>query len=163
VSWVDLIDIHLTLAFLGELDDAQLADAIQAATAAALQVRPFSYTLSHLGVFGPPRQPRVIWMGIEEPSGSLRRLQRILSQQLALCGFQLDNKPFSPHLTLARIKSPLSRTEQERVQKILADKQLYAPAEAEYYPVMHIQVMKSELSRTGAHYLPLYSCELNNA
>ena len=64
VRWVDPSSIHLTLAFLGELTDEQVVEAIQATEMAAQQVQPFSYRLSHLGTFGSPRYPRVIWMGI---------------------------------------------------------------------------------------------------
>src|SRR6202035_2264047 len=68
LRWVDPAGIHLTLAFLSELDDEQLAGAIAATEAAAKQAQSFSYRLTHPGTFGSPRSPRVIWMGIEEPS-----------------------------------------------------------------------------------------------
>jgi len=68
--------IHLTLAFLGELSDEQLAAAMQAADAASHQVTPFELRFERTGIFGSPRQPRVIWMGIEETSGTLTRLHR---------------------------------------------------------------------------------------
>src|SRR5438105_10598653 len=59
VRWVDPAGMHLTLAFLGELTDEQLASATDAAEVAARQVTPFDYRLQDLGVFGSPRQPRV--------------------------------------------------------------------------------------------------------
>src|SRR5689334_9270438 len=71
IRWVDPASIHLTLAFLGELDDEQLALATEATEQAARQVPAFSYRLAQLGAFGPPQQPRVVWMGIDEPSGML--------------------------------------------------------------------------------------------
>src|SRR5690349_15916299 len=80
--WVDPAGIHLTLAFLGELTDAQLSEAMQAAEIAAQQVKPFTYRLSRLGIFGSPQQPRVLWMGIDEPSGAMTWLHRILNQEL---------------------------------------------------------------------------------
>src|SRR5215467_13873620 len=71
LHWVDSTGIHLTLAFLGELDDARLAQACEAAAYAAGISQPFTYRLSGLGTFGSLRQARVLWMGVSEPSGSL--------------------------------------------------------------------------------------------
>ncbi len=157
VRWVDPTSIHLTLAFLDELNDARLEDAIQASLSTAQQTHPFSYTLSQLGVFGMPHQPRVIWMGIEEPTGALSRLHRMLNQQLALHRFKLDKKPFSPHLTLARIKSSLSPNERQQLQGVLANgRQSFVSAQA--HTVTSIQVIKSELSSNGAHYTNLRIC-----
>lgn len=154
VRWLGLAGIHLTLAFLGELTDEQLATAMDASAKAARQVKAFSYRLSRLGIFGPPRQPRIIWMGIEEPSGSLIRLHRILNQQLERDGFEIDRRPFSPHLTLARLKSPLTPDEQQQLQRLLTSEQRGITSQVEY-PASLIHVMKSELSRSGAHYTSL--------
>src|SRR5437016_4553330 len=79
VRWVDPKSIHLTLAFLGELDDMQLADVIAATEQAAQRVRVFDYSLSRIGIFGNSRSPRVIWMGIDESTGTLKRLQSFVN------------------------------------------------------------------------------------
>ncbi len=162
VRWVNPNAIHLTLAFLDELDDVQVAEAIQAALATARQNHLFSYTLSRLGIFGIPRQPRVIWMGIEEPTGALSRLHRLLDQELVQRGFKLDKKPFSPHLTLARIKSPLSPSERQQLQNVLGSAQ-QSFVSSQIYPVTSIQVVKSELSNTGAHYTALQVCSFGES
>ncbi|MBA2681544.1 MAG: RNA 2',3'-cyclic phosphodiesterase [Ktedonobacteraceae bacterium] len=157
VRWVNPTGIHLTLAFLDELNDRQVTEAVQAALAIARQTHPFSYTLSRLGIFGIPRQPRVIWMGIEEATGALSRLYRLLDQELMQRGFKLDQKPFSPHLTLARIKSPLSPSERQHLQNVLSGDQQSLHS-SQTYPVTSIQVVKSELSSTGPRYTPLRIC-----
>ncbi|HEU5230264.1 MAG TPA: RNA 2',3'-cyclic phosphodiesterase [Ktedonobacteraceae bacterium] len=159
VRWLDPAGIHLTLAFLGELTDEQLAIAMDASAKAAGQVKAFSYRLSWLGTFGPPRQPRIIWMGIEESSGSLIRLHRILNLQLERDGFEIDRRPFSPHLTLARLKSPLTPDEQQQLQHLLAGEQRSITSQVEY-PASLIHVMKSELSRSGAYYTSLQEYRL---
>jgi 2'-5' RNA ligase len=159
IRWIDPSSIHLTLAFLGELTDEQVAEAIRATEMAAQQVQPFSYCLSHLGTFGSPRYPRVIWMGIDEASGSLASVHRILNQQLQRRGFEVDTRPFSPHLTLARLRSPLSPQEQQQLQSLLADK----PAPTDSYAVHHLDVMKSELLQTGARYTCLQSCPIGKS
>ena len=61
-------------------------------------------------------------MGIEEASGSLAVIYHILNQQLQQRGFEVETRPFAPHLTLARLKSPLSSLELQTLQALLADK-----------------------------------------
>ncbi len=159
LRWVNPAGIHLTLAFLGELTDEQLAAAIQASEVAAQKATPFVYRLKGLGVFGSLQQPRVIWMGVEDqPSGQiqgspLQRLHSILTKELELRSFEVDKRPFSPHLTLARVKQRLSPYEQQSLQRLLHSKQ--AAASSPPYRVDYLIVMKSELSRTGARYTSL--------
>jgi 2'-5' RNA ligase len=151
IHWVDPASIHFTLSFLGELTDGQVAQATQAAEDATKQVKPFMYRLARLGVFGSPCQPRVIWLGIEEPSGVLLHLHHLLNTALEQCGFVIDTRPFSPHLTLARVKGRLTQLEQQRLQELLVAKQQDLVSHQTYH-VRHIVVMKSELLRTGARY-----------
>jgi RNA 2',3'-cyclic 3'-phosphodiesterase len=153
LRWVDPAGIHLTLAFLGELNDQQLAEATRAAELSAQSIPSFEYRLSHPGIFGSPRQPRVIWIGVEEPSGNLQLLHHQLNLELAQCGFEIDTRPFSPHLTLARIKAPLKPEELQHLQRMLAvqDRQPHSSLVRARY----LSVMKSELMRTGARYTSL--------
>jgi RNA 2',3'-cyclic 3'-phosphodiesterase len=156
LRWVDPNGIHLTLAFLGELSDEQLAEAIRASEEAAHKATPFEYRLKGLGIFGSPQQPRVIWMGVEDlPSGKvqgspLQHLHRVLSKELELRDFEVEKRPFSPHLTLARLKQSLSPDAQQRLQRLLHSK--LAGASSAIYRVNNLCVMKSELSRAGAKY-----------
>ena len=156
LRWVDPAGIHLTLAFLGSLTDEQLETAIDAARVAALQSVPFEYRLKGLGLFGSSSQPRVIWMGVEDfPSGKilgspLQHVHRVLSNELVLRGFEVEKRPFSPHLTLARIKQHLSPSEHQRLQRLLHSR--LAGSSSRNYPVNALCVMKSELSRSGAKY-----------
>jgi 2'-5' RNA ligase len=156
LRWVDPAGIHLTLAFLGYLTDERLETAIDAAQVAAREAVPFEFRLKGLGIFGSTSQPRVIWMGIEDlPSGQiqgspLQQLHRVLTKELELRGFEVEKRPFSPHLTLARIKQPLSPFEQQSLQRLLHSKQ--AGASSPIYRVNRLYVMKSELSQAGATY-----------
>jgi 2'-5' RNA ligase len=155
--WVDSFGIHLTLAFLGELNDSRLQAAIKAVQAAASSLHPFSYSFSRMGIFGTSSHPTVLWMGVNDPSNALRSAHHALNQQLVLHGFPTDSRPFSPHLTLARFKKTLSTTEQQQLQTILSMKlPLVDPAQS--YPVASLDVMKSELSRYGAQYTLLRKC-----
>ncbi len=156
LRWVDPHGIHLTLAFLGELRDEQLVEVIHAAEEAAQKASPFEYRLKGLGIFGSPRHPRVIWMGVEDlPSGKvqgspLQQVHHVLSRELELRGFEAEKRPFSPHLTLARIKQQLSPDTQQRLQRVLHSR--LAGSSSAVYQVNNLCVMKSELSRAGAKY-----------
>jgi RNA 2',3'-cyclic 3'-phosphodiesterase len=159
VRWVDPASIHLTLAFLAELTDDQLAAAQEATMHAAQQCTSFSYQLSHLGIFGPPRQPRVIWIGIAEPSGMLQHVHQVLNAQLLQRGFEIETRPFSPHFTLARVKAPLSIEEQGRLRDLLAGTQR-GISTTQRFLAEHLVVVKSELLQTGARYTVLNSFKL---
>lgn len=158
LRYVDAYGIHLTLAFLGELTDEQVQDAIAATQEASQQAHLFSYRLSRLGIFGSPTQPRVIWMGIDEPTHALIHLHRTLNQALEQRGFAIDKRPFSPHLTLARAKAPLKPTEQQELQQLLIGTLPVWQVSASY-DAHHLEVIKSELSRAGAHYTVLQRCD----
>lgn len=154
LRWVDPTGIHLTLAFLGELNDEGVAKAIAAAQYAATSVNPFTYRLSGLGTFGQGRQLRVLWMGVSEPSGSLEVVHQALNLALEQRNFEAEKRPFSPHLTLARIKSYLNPVQLQALQQLLSHYQFASPA----YKVTHLSVMKSELARSGAQYTCLQAC-----
>ncbi|WP_376796373.1 RNA 2',3'-cyclic phosphodiesterase [Thermogemmatispora sp.] len=156
--WVEPASLHVTLAFLGELNAEQLAQAIEAGEAAARQVPPFSYRLTGLGTFGPTRAPRVIWMGLEDVSGHLLALQQALMRELQARGFLPEERPFSPHLTLARLKRSLSREEQQALQRLLYE--IRVPTSLPAHTVEALDVMKSELSREGARYSCLHRAPL---
>ena len=89
--------IHLTLAFLGDLDEGRLDAAKQAAE--GLEHESFEMVLDRWGSFGGAR---VAWAGCAEPPGALVRLHADLAQRLRKAGFVLDDRPYSPHVTLAR-------------------------------------------------------------
>jgi 2'-5' RNA ligase len=159
VRFVDSSSIHLTLAFLGELEDDRLAQVLEATQQVTQHCSPFSYCLDRIGIFGSPRFPRVIWMGVEEPTGVLHHLSRVLNQKLEQCGFETEKRPFSPHLTLARVKQPLVPVEQQRLQDLLTGKQANITS-ATSYPVHSLSVIKSELLPYGARYTLLRECPL---
>ena len=89
--------IHLTLAFLGEVEDARIAAAESAGE--ATEGRAFTLVLDRLGAF---RRAGVAWAGVSMPDPALLRLQGTLAAHLGARGFALEPRPFAPHVTLAR-------------------------------------------------------------
>jgi 2'-5' RNA ligase len=155
--WVNVASLHLTLAFLGELDDERLAAAQEATQAAAEQGAAFQLTLDRLGTFGSAHAPRVVWAGVAGDVASLRRLQRILAGELDERGFPpQEHRDYSPHLTLARIKDRLPAPELTALQQ-RANTPL---AHTATWTVATLDVMKSELVRPAARYTILASYPL---
>ncbi len=103
VRWVDPQKIHLTLKFLGEIrpeDAARVGDAL---AVAAARCAPFEIGIEkNVGVFPPHGPPRVIWVGIRDPNGSLRRCHDACEAALEQIGFPREGRAFQPHLTLGR-------------------------------------------------------------
>lgn len=163
VRWVAPESLHLTLAFLGELDDVRLAAADEATAVAAREGAPFTLALTHLGTFGPARAPRVIWAGVSGDIAALGNPQDRLATELELRGFPREDRPFSPHLTLARIKEPLPPNTAATLSGLLHS----APAERGSWQVHELCVMKSDLrtgpTRTATRYTCLHAYPLEGS
>ncbi|MGO8950196.1 MAG: RNA 2',3'-cyclic phosphodiesterase [Ktedonobacterales bacterium] len=159
LRWVDPANIHLTLTFLGDLDETQLANATEAALAAATRCRPFCLYLDGLGTFGSPQMPRVVWAAVNGDLPVLHRLQVDLLRELAQRKLPADDHPFSPHLTLARLKQRLSDADSQQLRKVLAKPRESQPNATTMW-VEHIAVMKSQLAQPSARYTRLVACPL---
>jgi 2'-5' RNA ligase len=146
---------HLTLAFLGELDDAQLAAAEAAAHSAATGSAPFALHAADLGTFGGMNAPRVIWVGVGGDVAALRALQARVTEALAARGLHHDGR-FSPHITLARLRQPLAPAEAAAL-RVALNVQTQGPD----LPVTAISVMRSDLAPSGARYTCLARAALS--
>lgn len=104
VRWVRPEGIHLTLQFLGDTPAARLEPIAAALAAACAPYAPFHLALQGTGCFPNQRRPRVVWVGVGEPSGALARLQHDVERALAPLGFTPEDRSFTPHLTLGRVK-----------------------------------------------------------
>ena len=104
-GWCRPGDLHLTLAFLGELPPDALPGLEDAARAVAAGHRPFTLRTAGLDGFADARRARVIWLGLE-PCPVLEGLAADLRRALVARGVPFDPKPFRPHLTLARLRRP---------------------------------------------------------
>lgn len=99
--WVHPEDYHITLAFLGFAKKELLDEAITAIGQLKEQHSTFSLTFSAIGTFGSKNRPRIFWAGVE-PQKALQQVREDVFKECERIGFQLDQKPFRPHITLAR-------------------------------------------------------------
>ncbi len=104
ITWVDLQNLHLTLKFFGDTAPHKEQNISRALKNAVENTRAFSFDLDGCGSFGPPKSPRVLWIGASRASG-LVKLYDEVNKQLKTYGFEPDKANFVPHLTLGRIKS----------------------------------------------------------
>lgn len=105
VTWIPAERLHLTVRFIGEVDDRQ-ADAVLDALAAPLAIPPFQLTLAGAGAFPKSGSPRVLWLGVTQGREPLQAAERTISARLAALGIPEEERPYSPHLTLARVREP---------------------------------------------------------
>lgn len=106
VRWVKPEQMHLTLAFLGEVTQDFIESAKERLGSAAAEHESFSCRLKGLGAFPSPARARVVWIGIEEGKEQLKRLQASVSRELVKIGYVSEKRSYSPHLTLGRLKMP---------------------------------------------------------
>lgn len=138
--WTRPEQLHLTLRFIGEVDGGQFADIRDELTGIA--VAPFSLQLDGLGLFPPRGRPRVLWAGLDR-SDDLVRLRNQVESALARVGIARETRKFSPHITLARLKS----TPPARVGRFLEQHGLLA---SRPFSVDRFFLYSSQLGRNGA-------------
>ena len=107
LAWVRAERLHLTMKFLGEVDDEGAARLARAADAVAGRHRSFEMTVGGVGAFPTFRRARVVWMGVAgDPR--LELLHHDLEVACGEEGFEVEGRPFRPHITLARVRTPMS-------------------------------------------------------
>ncbi|MEH7500659.1 RNA 2',3'-cyclic phosphodiesterase [Neobacillus drentensis] len=99
--WVHYQDLHITLAFLGSAPPDKLAQAENNVKAALIDEKSFTLKIKNLGFFGSVESPRVFWADTEE-SNDLQTIRKKVFSACEKAGFQLETRPFRPHITLAR-------------------------------------------------------------
>jgi 2'-5' RNA ligase len=151
VKWVDPEGIHLTLKFLGNIPSRRVTEITEAMKKAAQGISPFLLEISGLGAFPSLKQARVVWVGIGGELDKLSTLQQNIDSALAALGFAREERPFLPHLTVARVREGASASERGRFGELVGS----ATFEGNYHvEVEAIKLMRSQLTPAGA----LYTC-----
>ncbi|HET9251093.1 MAG TPA: RNA 2',3'-cyclic phosphodiesterase [Candidatus Eisenbacteria bacterium] len=152
MSWVKSGNIHVTVRFLGDLGDSGVKRASDGILRTAASLEAPVARLGGLGAFPSLTRPRVLWMGLSEGEEAVRAAGNALVDGLRLAGFGPPEKPFRPHMTLARVR------EGARGLDAIRTATLPAPPPAE--PLDRIAVMKSELHPAGSRYTALTEVRL---
>ena len=106
VKWVNGTQMHLTLKFLGNIEETKVQEISDALTSIANSTREFTITLSNIGTFPNVKRPRVIWIGIDKGKNELKLLAGQIETELEKLGFPKETRDFKSHLTLGRVRSP---------------------------------------------------------
>jgi 2'-5' RNA ligase len=149
IRWVRPEGIHLTLKFFGDISENDVANIAAVVEKAAAGAAPFTLSIGGAGVFPDPRRPRVLWLGMNGDVPRLLIFQKELERSLQLIGFAPEERPFRPHLTLGRIRSPKGLT---GLARVLETGEEYA---AGSFLASGIGLFRSELTPRGAVYTRL--------
>ncbi|MBI3817753.1 MAG: RNA 2',3'-cyclic phosphodiesterase [Planctomycetes bacterium] len=106
--------LHITLVFLGEIQENTLLRLTHPLAAALTKIAPFDAALAGVGTFPARGRPRVFWCGVERGADSMRELAKMIAPICKQAGVTLDGKPFAPHVTLARVREHARREDLER-------------------------------------------------
>jgi 2'-5' RNA ligase len=156
-KWVRPEGMHLTLAFLGSTEDALVPPIVTALETAAGQHGSIVLSVEGGGVFGSPNRPRVLWAGISGDIERLRGLQKDIERALVPFGLTPEDRPYSPHLTLARARESRGDSALSACAQALAG-QSFGQAE-----IGEIVLYRSDLSPSGARYTVLCRAPLLQA
>jgi len=157
VKWVGPHGIHLTLKFLGNVPVDRIGDITGAMEKAAQGISPFHLEVKDLGVFPNLRRVQVVWVGISGQVERLSQLQQRIESNLAPLGFAPESRPFTPHLTLARVRDQASPDERQGFGQLITNAKFEA---AFKFEVEAISLMRSQLTREGAIYSRISSAGL---
>ncbi len=157
-GWSRAETLHLTLRFLGDVEEALLPDLVTALETAAAEVPPFTFDTTSMGAFPSPARPRVVWIGIE-PADELYHLQEAVERELTPLGFPREKRRFHPHITLGRIRDADGSSCAVDLSALITE----LPVPRGRTSVSELRLVKSTLSPGGARHETLEVIRLGGA
>ncbi len=157
VRWVRPENIHLTLKFLGNIDETDIEKVRGTLTSRVDRFTPLSLSVKGVGVFPGIRRPRIIWSGMGGQLSALAALQKALAEDLAAIGFQQEKRAFKTHLTLGRVKGAIDAL------KLRDAIQAFNNFESEIFTADKIFLFKSDLKPGGPVYSKLNAFVMNES
>lgn len=146
VRWVAAANLHLTLKFLGDVESGQVSRVANAIAGALEGSPPVEVTLAGAGVFPPRGRPRVVWLDLAAGAEGIASLQGEVGRALEPLGFPREKRPFTPHLTVGRVKKPGDPA------PLLAAVDTAGKREWGGFTASSVDLVRSELFPTGARY-----------
>ncbi|MCC9599590.1 RNA 2',3'-cyclic phosphodiesterase [Stieleria sp. JC731] len=156
IKWVPIDNLHLTLKFLGEVDNVEIHDVCKAIRSVTCEIEPFELHFSGAGGFPNIEKPRVLYAGIQDPSGLLVEMVSQLELKLADLRFKPEPRDYRPHLTLGRSRSKGGRASEELTEAMreLSDTNLGEMV------VDEVNLMASFLDKQGPTYQVMDTIDL---
>jgi len=145
VGWDKPEKLHLTLKFLGDIDDVQLGKLMKAVEKTAREISAFKLRIAGTGVFPSQRKARILWLGVKDETENLRKLNEALENECERQGLAREARNFKAHLTIARLREP------EKSKNLVAE-HLRETFEAVEFEASEIVIYQSELSPQGSRY-----------
>lgn len=159
VKWVKPEIIHLTLKFLGEIDEKKATEVNAVLDEIAKSVKAFEISLKDIGAFPKIEHPRVVWVGLDKGAAETAGIAVRIDEALSKIGFAKEERPFSPHLTIGRVRSPLNKDKlKEKMVSAASKFDLLAVAP---HRVTSIILFQSTLTPQGSIYTKLYETRLS--
>lgn len=148
VGWEKAEKLHITLKFLGDVEPEKLSVLLEAIEKKAGILSKFTVSIERTGVFPNERKARILWLGLIDESGGLRKIYELLENECEKIGFKKEKRAFLPHLTIARLRTPHESTQ-------LAKKHLAKEFEPAGFEVCEIVIYESRLQPSGSVYIPV--------
>jgi 2'-5' RNA ligase len=152
VRWVRSEGVHLTLKFLGDTSTDKLPEIERALATVARNAPACTFAVEGLGCFPRLSRPRVLWVGVQEPTGRLAALQEAIEEAMAHLGFEPERRKFHAHLTLGRVRRRTPRKAVREIGQIVTDAAVESLAEVS---AESFALIRSVLKPTGAEYTTL--------
>jgi len=159
IRWIPVSNIHLTLKFLGDIADTHVDFLKQMLAHEVDSYSGFDMQIAGFGSFPTSKRPRVLWIGLHAPA-ALASIQRNIESGTTRLGYEKEERPFSPHLTIGRIKQNLSPDDLQKIRLGLESQPLGNIATGK---VDSVHLFKSDLKPTGPVYTKLFSAKLKTA
>jgi RNA 2',3'-cyclic 3'-phosphodiesterase len=153
VKWEEKEKFHITLKFLGDVNEEAIDSIYRVLSDALKGFGKFSVNYRGIGCFPDVKRPRVIWVGCVDNSGKLFELQKIVEERLSELGFEKEEREFHPHITLGRVKN--LKNVERLINKIESINFETEPAE-----IAEVLIMKSDLKPSGSVYTILKKIKL---
>lgn len=154
LAWAGREQRHLTLKFLGNVEESDVSRLTVAADRAAARHAPLEMTVREIGAFPNFRRARVVWIGVEQDA-RLELFHHDLEQACEQEGFEVEGRPFRPHITLARVRAPVS------VDRLRALARAARSVRARWtVRVESITLFESTLASSGARYRRVHAAPL---
>jgi 2'-5' RNA ligase len=160
IKWVAPDNIHLTLKFLGEIDDEKFAKIVKIIEGVTKETLPFPMRISSIGAFPKIDYPRVIWTGVDKGDKEAKQIVKELEAKIEKLGIPKEERAFSSHITIGRTRSNLNREKLVAELKNLENK---PGGENLEFSVTKITLFKSTLTPKGPIYEVLQEANLKAA